>query len=108
MAATGTRSAGRESAIGVSTPRRDSERKVRGTTRFAGDLNVPGLKPGSKGDYDSDLAKATYGGFQVLALFSRCLKYSNASGISDNTMMPRMTHVRFCLTKGTLPNQYPA
>ncbi|MBV8998478.1 MAG: xanthine dehydrogenase family protein molybdopterin-binding subunit [Solirubrobacterales bacterium] len=43
MAATGTRSAGRESAIGVSTPRRDSERKVRGTTRYAGDLTIPGL-----------------------------------------------------------------
>jgi len=30
-------------AIGVPTPRRDSEPKVRGTTRYAGDLNVPGL-----------------------------------------------------------------
>ncbi|HWE09236.1 MAG TPA: xanthine dehydrogenase family protein molybdopterin-binding subunit [Solirubrobacteraceae bacterium] len=30
-------------AIGVSTPRRDSEPKVRGTTRFAGDGPVPGL-----------------------------------------------------------------
>ena len=31
------------SAIGVSTPRRDSEPKVRGTTRFGADLPVPGL-----------------------------------------------------------------
>ncbi len=31
------------SAIGVSTPRRDSEPKVRGTTRFAADIPVPGL-----------------------------------------------------------------
>ena len=30
-------------AIGVSTPRRDSESKVRGTTRFAADAPVPGL-----------------------------------------------------------------
>ncbi|HEY2439512.1 MAG TPA: xanthine dehydrogenase family protein molybdopterin-binding subunit [Solirubrobacteraceae bacterium] len=30
-------------AIGVSTPRRDSEPKVRGATRFAGDGPVPGL-----------------------------------------------------------------
>jgi CO/xanthine dehydrogenase Mo-binding subunit len=30
-------------AIGVSTPRRDSEPKVRGTTRFAADLPVPGV-----------------------------------------------------------------
>ena len=30
-------------AVGVSTPRRDSEPKVRGATRFAGDLPVPGL-----------------------------------------------------------------
>jgi CO/xanthine dehydrogenase Mo-binding subunit len=30
-------------AVGVSTPRRDSEPKVRGTTRFAADLPVPGL-----------------------------------------------------------------
>src|SRR5437764_903831 len=30
-------------AIGVSTPRRDSEPKVRGTTRFAADLPVAGL-----------------------------------------------------------------
>ena len=29
--------------IGVSTPRRDSEPKVRGTTRFAADIPVPGL-----------------------------------------------------------------
>ncbi len=31
------------STIGVSTPRRDSEPKVRGTTRFGADLPVPGL-----------------------------------------------------------------
>ena len=43
MAATDTRSAGRDSAIGVPTPRRDSEPKVRGTTKYAGDLAVPGL-----------------------------------------------------------------
>jgi CO/xanthine dehydrogenase Mo-binding subunit len=30
-------------SIGVSTPRRDSEPKVRGTTRFGADLPVPGL-----------------------------------------------------------------
>jgi CO/xanthine dehydrogenase Mo-binding subunit len=30
-------------AVGVSTPRRDSEPKVRGTTRFAADLPVPGV-----------------------------------------------------------------
>src|SRR5262249_42072700 len=30
-------------AVGVSTPRRDSEPKVRGTARFAGDLPVPGV-----------------------------------------------------------------
>ncbi len=30
-------------AVGVSTPRRDSEPKVRGTTRFAADAPVPGL-----------------------------------------------------------------
>src|SRR5215475_4252066 len=30
-------------AVGVSTPRRDSEPKVRGATRFAADLPVPGL-----------------------------------------------------------------
>lgn len=34
------------SAIGVSTPRRDSEPKVRGTTRFGADLPVPGLLHG--------------------------------------------------------------
>ncbi len=33
----------RESAIGVPVPRRDSEPKVRGTTKFAGDLEIPGL-----------------------------------------------------------------
>ena len=33
----------RESAIGAATPRRDSEPKVRGTTKYAGDLAVPGL-----------------------------------------------------------------
>ena len=43
MAATDTRPAGRESAIGASTPRRDSEPKVRGTTKYTGDLPVPGL-----------------------------------------------------------------
>jgi CO/xanthine dehydrogenase Mo-binding subunit len=30
-------------AVGVSTPRRDSEPKVRGTARFAADMPVPGL-----------------------------------------------------------------
>ncbi len=30
-------------AVGVSTPRRDSEPKVRGATRFAADLQIPGL-----------------------------------------------------------------
>ena len=30
-------------AIGIATPRRDSESKVRGTTRYAADLPVPGL-----------------------------------------------------------------
>jgi CO/xanthine dehydrogenase Mo-binding subunit len=30
-------------AVGVSTPRRDSQSKVRGTARFAADLDVPGL-----------------------------------------------------------------
>jgi CO/xanthine dehydrogenase Mo-binding subunit len=43
VAATDTRSAARGSAIGAPVPRRDSEPKVRGTTKFAGDLNVPGL-----------------------------------------------------------------
>ena len=43
MAATDSRTTGRESAIGVSTPRRDSEAKVRGATRYAADLPVPGL-----------------------------------------------------------------
>ncbi|HET6865389.1 MAG TPA: xanthine dehydrogenase family protein molybdopterin-binding subunit [Solirubrobacteraceae bacterium] len=43
MAATDTRPTGRESAIGVSTPRRDSEPKVRGETKFAADLPVAGL-----------------------------------------------------------------
>ncbi len=43
MAATDTRPAGRESAIGVSTPRRDSEPKVRGATKYASDLPVTGL-----------------------------------------------------------------
>ncbi len=33
-------------AVGVSTPRRDSEPKVRGTTRFAADLPVPGVLHG--------------------------------------------------------------
>jgi hypothetical protein len=31
------------------------------------DLKIPGLKPGDKGDYDSDVAKPTYGGFQLMA-----------------------------------------
>ena len=43
MAATESRAAGRQSAIGVPTPRRDSEPKVRGTTKYAADLPVPGL-----------------------------------------------------------------
>jgi CO/xanthine dehydrogenase Mo-binding subunit len=43
VAATDTRSGGRQSAIGVPAPRRDSEPKVRGTTKYAGDLDVPGL-----------------------------------------------------------------
>jgi CO/xanthine dehydrogenase Mo-binding subunit len=43
VAATDTRSAGREPAIGARTPRRDSEPKVRGTTKYAGDLRVAGL-----------------------------------------------------------------
>jgi hypothetical protein len=30
------------------------------------DLNIPGLAPGAEGDYDSDVAKSTFGGFQVL------------------------------------------
>jgi hypothetical protein len=30
------------------------------------DLNIPGLAPGVEGDYDSDVAKSTFGGFQVL------------------------------------------
>jgi CO/xanthine dehydrogenase Mo-binding subunit len=40
MAATDAPAAGRQSAIGVSTPRRDSEPKVRGVTRFAADVPV--------------------------------------------------------------------
>jgi Domain of unknown function (DUF1906) len=32
----------------------------------AEDLGVPGLAPGSNGDYDSDIAKPSYGGFRVL------------------------------------------
>src|SRR5579884_2622004 len=43
MAATDAPAAGRESAIGTSTPRRDSEPKVRGATKYAGDLPVAGL-----------------------------------------------------------------
>ncbi|MGB8875311.1 MAG: xanthine dehydrogenase family protein molybdopterin-binding subunit, partial [Solirubrobacteraceae bacterium] len=43
MAATDAPAAGRQSAIGVSTPRRDSEPKVRGNTRFAADIPVNGL-----------------------------------------------------------------
>ncbi|HUA45837.1 MAG TPA: xanthine dehydrogenase family protein molybdopterin-binding subunit [Solirubrobacteraceae bacterium] len=42
MAATDAPAAGRQSSIGVSTPRRDSEPKVRGTTKFAADLLIPG------------------------------------------------------------------
>jgi Domain of unknown function (DUF1906) len=30
------------------------------------DLNIPGLAPGVEGDYDSDVGKSSYGGFQVL------------------------------------------
>jgi CO/xanthine dehydrogenase Mo-binding subunit len=43
MAATDAPAAGRQSAIGVSTPRRDSEPKVRGVTRFAADVPVNDL-----------------------------------------------------------------
>ncbi len=43
MAATDAPAAGRQSAIGVPTPRRDSEPKVRGATKYAGDLPVTGL-----------------------------------------------------------------
>jgi CO/xanthine dehydrogenase Mo-binding subunit len=43
MAATDAPTAGRQSAIGVSTPRRDSEPKVRGATKYAADLSVSGL-----------------------------------------------------------------
>jgi CO/xanthine dehydrogenase Mo-binding subunit len=43
MAATDAPATGRQSAIGVSTPRRDSEPKVRGVTRFAADIPVNGL-----------------------------------------------------------------
>src|ERR1700733_10097236 len=43
MAATDAPAAGRQSAIGASTPRRDSEPKVRGNTRFAADIPVTGL-----------------------------------------------------------------
>src|SRR6185437_2169665 len=43
VAATDTRPAGRESAIGVPTPRRDSEPKVRGATKYAADIPVAGL-----------------------------------------------------------------
>jgi CO/xanthine dehydrogenase Mo-binding subunit len=43
MAATDAPAAGRQSAIGVPTPRRDSEPKVRGSTKYAADLPVPGL-----------------------------------------------------------------
>ena len=43
MAATDTRPAGRESAIGVPTPRRDSGPKVRGVTKYAADIPVDGL-----------------------------------------------------------------
>src|SRR3984885_10479143 len=43
MAATDAPAAPRQSAIGVSTPRRDSEPKVRGVTRFAADIPVNDL-----------------------------------------------------------------
>jgi CO/xanthine dehydrogenase Mo-binding subunit len=43
MAATDAPAADRQSAIGVSTPRRDSEPKVRGTTKYVADLPVAGL-----------------------------------------------------------------
>src|SRR3984885_10932929 len=43
MAATDAPATGRQSAIGVSTPRRDSEPKVRGVTRFAADIPVNDL-----------------------------------------------------------------
>ena len=43
MAATEARTTGPESAIGVPTPRRDSEPKVRGATKYAADLPVSGL-----------------------------------------------------------------
>lgn len=43
MAATDAPAAARESAIGVRTPRRDSEPKVRGATKYAADLPVAGL-----------------------------------------------------------------
>jgi CO/xanthine dehydrogenase Mo-binding subunit len=43
MAATDAPTTPRQSAIGVSTPRRDSEPKVRGATKFAADLPVAGL-----------------------------------------------------------------
>jgi hypothetical protein len=29
------------------------------------DLNIPGLAPGAEGDYDSDVGRPSYGGFQV-------------------------------------------
>jgi CO/xanthine dehydrogenase Mo-binding subunit len=43
VAAVDAPSTSRRSAIGVSTPRRDSEPKVRGTTKYAADLPIPGL-----------------------------------------------------------------
>src|ERR1700727_2045005 len=43
MAATDAPATPRQSAIGVSTPRRDSEPKVRGVTRFAADIPVNDL-----------------------------------------------------------------
>src|SRR5579884_2391758 len=43
MAATDAPAAGRQSSIGVPTPRRDSEPKVRGATKYAADLPVAGL-----------------------------------------------------------------
>jgi CO/xanthine dehydrogenase Mo-binding subunit len=43
VAAVDARSTSRPSAIGIPVPRRDSELKVRGDTKFAGDLPIPGL-----------------------------------------------------------------
>jgi hypothetical protein len=35
-------------------------------SQAADDLKIAGLKPGEKGDYDSDSAKSSYGGFKIL------------------------------------------